>query len=176
MHRSAAVALAAFLLAACDDQGAPECPGEPVASFHFVGTRVAAGDPSIALDPVPATADCDAALGYPDSVDFYGTLSADAAGPAGALCRSPGPVLFGQRTGDRYLLEASAEGAVLGEACTGTCSAGLRLLVAGDVLREGGAAVSFAGVLVEVMSALPGSACGTCALPCAARYALTGTR
>jgi hypothetical protein len=38
-----------------------------------------------------------------------------------------------------------------------------------------GEAVSFAGVLVEVLSPVDGSACGTCTLPCAARYAITGT-
>jgi hypothetical protein len=115
MQRSAAVALA--LLAACEDEVAQDCPGEPVATFHFTG----------------------------------------------------------QRAGDSYLLETSTDGAVLGDECAPTCSAKLRLVVAGDVLRVDGEAVSFAGVLVEVLSAVDGSACGTCTPPCAARYAITGT-
>jgi hypothetical protein len=109
-------------------------------------------------------------------IPFDGTLSADPGNSAGALCRTRGPVLFGQRTGDHYRLETSTDGAVLGEECAPTCSAELRLLVAGDVVRVDAEAASFAGVLVEVMSAPAGTDCGTCTLPCAARYAITGTR
>lgn len=179
MIRSAAAALALALAAACTSQGEPaDCPGEPVGSFRFEGALVAAGDPAIAgLEP-PSTsgiADCPAAWYPPALPAFEGTLSADPATPAAALCRTSGTVLYGPRSGDRFVLETSTGGAVLGEECAPTCSASLRLVVAGDVGRDGGAAVSFTGVLVEVMSAAPGSLCGECALPCAARYALAGT-
>lgn len=177
MRRVLALALA--LVAACADESDVDCPGEPVATFHFTGTKVDAGDPSIAaLDPVPATPECGETFGYDEAPlePFYATLTADLASSAAALCRTRGPVLIGPRTGDRYLLETSTDGAVLGEECAPTCSAELRLLVAGDVVRVDGEAASFSGVLVEVMSKAAGSECGACTLPCAARYALQGTR
>ncbi len=150
MLRLAAAALAAALLAGCSEETGQSCPGEAVAALHFTGSKVARGDPSIAdFDPVKETQDCEAALGYePTIAPFDGTLSADAGNAAAALCRARGPVLYGQRTGDRYLLEVSTDGAVLGEECAPTCNAGLRLLVSGDVLWVDGDAAGFVGVLV----------------------------
>lgn len=171
--RLALVLVLPIALAACADEDAAVCPGEPVATFHFAGTKVAAGDP--ALDPAPDVPDCTDDLGFPAAIAFQGTLAADPASSAGTLCRAQGPVLFGTRAGDHFAVETSTDGAVLGEQCAPTCSAGLSLLVTGDVVRVDGAAASFSGLLVEVMSAAAGSACGACALPCAARYALEGT-
>lgn len=177
MQRPAAVALALALLA-CGEDDAQDCPGEPVARFHFTGARVARGDPAVAaIDPVPDAADCAEPLAYPSElVPFDGTLSAEPANPAGALCLARGPVLLGERSGDHYVVETGSAGAVLGKECADTCSAALRLVVAGDVVRVDGAPASFSGVLVEVMSALAEGTCGACSLPCAARYLVAGTR
>jgi hypothetical protein len=175
--RRRALALAVVLACTGEDRPA-SCPGEPVAIFRFEGTLVGAGDAAIAgLEPpsTSGTPDCPAAWFPAQLAGFEGTLAADPASPAAALCRTPGTVLYGPRTGDRFALETTTDGAVLGEQCAPTCSARLRLLVVGDVLRAGGEAVSFAGVLVEVMSAAAGGDCGACTLPCAARYALVGT-
>ena len=180
----AAATLAAAALAACGDAPGQECPGVPVARFSFTGTRIHLGDPALAgLDPVPAIPDCSPTVGpppYPDTLPgFSATLATDAATGAAALCRPVGIVLFGQRTGARYVVEGGTDGAVLAD-CSPTCSAALRLVVAGDVVADaGGAPATFQGVLVEVMSQVGGE-CGTClpppALACAARYTLVGTR
>jgi hypothetical protein len=179
-RRVAAAALVLALALACGGEAPPaSCPGEPVARFGFQGTLVGAADPRIAGQEPPSTAgtaDCPSAW-FPAQLEgFEGTLSADPASSAAALCRTPGTVLYGPRTGDHFVLETSTDGAVLGQQCAPTCSAGLRLVVAGDVVRDAAEPVSFAGVLVEVMSAAAGSICGACTLPCAARYALEGTR
>jgi hypothetical protein len=178
MVRVLAAALALSLAAACTrEEEAADCPGEPVATFAFAGTLVAAGDPATGWEP-PSTsgyADCPAEW-FPAALPgFEGTLSADPEAPAAALCRTSGTVLYGPRSGDRYDLETSTDGAVLGQECAATCNAALRLVVSGEVVRDAGAPSSFTGVLVEVMSAAQGSNCGSCALPCAARYALAGT-
>lgn len=184
MRRAATAIAFAAAVAACSDAPGQECPGVPVARFRFTGTRVYAGDPALTgLDPVPAVPDCSPVVGpppYPDALDpFEATLAADASTQAAALCRQVGIVLYGQRTGTRYVVEGSTEGAVLAS-CSPTCAAALRLVVAGDVLTDaGGAPATFQGALVEVMSHVDGD-CGTC-LPdpwqaCAARYALLGTR
>jgi hypothetical protein len=175
----APLALCAALLAACGGEDAAECPGEAVATFAFGGTKVDASDPAIAgVDPVPATPDCGTSVGHPAAGEplplFEATLSAGPASEAAALCTTRGVVLFGQRTGDRYVVETATSGAVL-SACGTSCTAAMRVLVAGDVVRADGAAVAFGGVLVEVMTAQDGAACGPCVLPCAARYALAGT-
>ena len=174
-----AFAAAATALGACSGSERQACPGEPIETFQFGGTRVAAGDPALAgLDPVPAAPDCVDAVGYPAIGEplppFAATLAADPGSQSVALCSSRGVVLFGQRSGPRYVVETGTSGAVLG-GCAATCTAAMRLVVAGDVTTApGGEPTAFTGVLVEVMSALEGSACGDCTLPCAARYAVTG--
>jgi hypothetical protein len=70
-------------------------------------------------------------------------------------------------------VEASSPGAVL-EACGPTCAATSRLVIVGDVLPDLESPQEFRGGLVEQLSASEGS-CDACVLPCAARYALTGT-
>jgi hypothetical protein len=174
-----AAALAVAALGACSDPPAQECPGEPVARFHFTGSLVAGGDPALAgLDPVPSDPDCVPPTGpqFPDALPaFDGLLAADPSTQSAALCRPTGIVLFGQRSGSRYSVEGSTDGAVLAS-CAATCSAALHLFVVGNVsLDGGGAPAGFEGVLVEEMSRVGAGDCGACTLPCAARYALAGT-
>lgn len=185
MSRAATLALAASALAACSSNPGQQCAGEPVAHFTFTGTRIYAGDPALTgLDPVPTIPDCSSAVGpppYPDTLPaFDATLAADPSTQAAALCRSRGIVLYGQRSGTRYSVEGTTDGAVLASCSPeGDCSASLHLFVAGDVLvAADGTPTGFQGVLVEEMSQEAGN-CGTCLPPpanaCAARYTLTGT-
>jgi hypothetical protein len=170
VRRGAVVAAAVAL--ACSTETPQSCPGEVVAEFTFEAvatTAIAAG-----LDPEPALTDCTAGLGFPATLDpFGGTLAADPASAAGALCRPRGPHLFGTRAGPRFRVETSSGGAVLG-VCGPTCAATSRLVITGDVLPDVAAPQEFRGALVEQLSPSEG-ACDACALPCAARYRLTGT-
>lgn len=171
-----ALALASAL-AACGGSDAQTCPGTAVATFLFTGTRVSKGDAALAgLDPDSDAPDCPAELAYPEGIAFSGTLAADPGSGAAALCKERGVVLFGQRSGARFVVELGTAGAVLG-GCAASCSALMRLTVAGDVAGspEGGP-TEFEGALVETLSAADGADCGACtpALPCEARYALTG--
>jgi hypothetical protein len=172
---SSLAALAAILLAACGSGAGSTCPGAPVAVLRFVGQHVVLGDPSLTpdLDPDTTVPDCEAALAYPDVLPgFVATLSADARTRVAALCRPEDVVLLGQRSGDRLTVETRTDGAVLG-GCAPNCSAEIRVVVTGDLLSTDGA-TTFRGSLVEI-TAQAGGSCGTCALPCAARYSLTGT-
>jgi hypothetical protein len=184
VHRTSLLVLVLAVAAtACSDTGGEECPGAPVADFAFSGARIPSGDPGLlGLDPVPAVPDCTAAVGpppYPEVLPgFRATLAADPSTQAAALCRPAKAILFGQRSGTRYVVESGTGGAVLA-ACSPSCTAALRLVVAGDVVAgPGGEPASFQGALVEVMSWVDGD-CGTClpepARACAARYALQGT-
>lgn len=186
MRRGPLLALALALAASaasCGEADETICPGEVVASFAFSGEKVPAGDPGLGgLDPVPAVPDCPDAVGYvddPENADlrFQATLAGDPTTQAAALCRPNGVVLYGQRSGSRYAVETATEGAVL-DGCSATCSAALRLHVVGDVLGAGTSEVSFAGILVEVLTFVAGD-CGTClteaAPSCAGRYTLTGS-
>lgn len=173
MKRAALLPLL-VLLAACAAEPTASCPGERVGSFAFSGTKTEAGTLAAGLDPDPALTDCAAAVGFPDPSlpPFTGTLSADATGPAAALCRSDGPVLFGTRSGTRWEIVNEADGAVLG-GCGPTCAAHSRMVIRGD-FPDASAPAEFSGALVEELTVMDG-ACGACVLPCAARYALTGT-
>lgn len=193
MIRRAALALAAAVAAlGCTGAEPSPCPGAAVGTFRFKARLVGRDDPrwSPALDPVPSYLDCtpdpldpDAPIRYPIALaPFDGTLAADGATGAAALCRPNGVVLEGERTGaSSYAVEASAESAVL---CDAACAAALRVIVAGDVVPDpGGGAASFSGVLVEVLAGARGT-CDAClpAVPatspperaCAARYVLSG--
>lgn len=176
-----AISLSLLLAAACTETDEAACPGEVVATFTFSGAKVSAGDPALdGLDPAPAVPDCPPEVGYGATLTpFPATLAADASTQAAALCRGRGVVLFGLRSGSRYVVETATGGAVLG-ACSPSCSAELRLVVAGDVVADaGGQPASFQGALVEVMKHVDGD-CGGC-LPeptrsCAGRFAIAGTR
>jgi hypothetical protein len=193
--RPAARALAAALAlaAACDAEEPQSCPGEPVAALTFAGARVAAGDAALAgLDPAPAVADCvPAAVGDPclaaepptcEALPGFSATLSDAGAQAAALCRPNGVVLLGRWTGSRVVVEAGNQGAVLG-ACSTSCTASLRLVVAGDVAGAPPDPVSFHGALVEVLTRAGGD-CDAC-LPevpgepgvraCAMRYVVDGT-
>ncbi len=164
--------LAALLVTACSPEAAPSCPGERVASFVFDADFPTSGL-APGLDPDPALTDCDPAVGFPSALQFRGTLSADATGSGGALCRSAGPILFGTQDGVRWQVEDSADGAVLG-GCGPTCAASSHVFIRGDVFPDTTAPATFAGALVEQLTFDDG-ACGPCVLPCAKRYALDGT-
>jgi hypothetical protein len=162
--------LAALLLASCTTEPEQSCPGGIVATLAFTGERTAAGQLGTGLDPDPALPDCAAAVGFPGSLPpFVASLAGDAVGPAGALCRADGAVLFGSRSAARWTLESTADGAVLG-GCDPTCAARSRVVITGD-LAAGPA--GFSGGLVEQLSRT-GGACGACVLPCAARHTLVG--
>lgn len=174
--RLASLALAAVLLAACEGEEAAECPGESVATFAFTGTKVPKGDATIADDDPFTERDCGTGVGYEPVTaiaPFTATLAAGPEGEAAALCRTGGVVYFGQRSGDHYRVETGTEGAVLG-GCAPGCSADVRHVVEGDVLLVDGAP-AFDGVLVELMTPVDPAACGSCELPCAARFSLAGT-
>ncbi len=179
MKRAALLPLL-VLLAACAPEPTASCPGERVGSFAFSGCTPGsegcsslALDPDLDLDPNPALPDCAAAVGFkPSLTPFAGTLSADATGPAAALCRSDGPVLFGNRIGTRWEIVNESDGAVLG-GCGPTCAAHSRVEIRGDLVSDASAPAGFTGALVEQLTLVDG-ACGACVLPCAARYALTG--
>jgi hypothetical protein len=171
----AAALLAALSLAACSPDAQQSCPGEPVAAFTFDATLVTTPLPAD-LDPEPALTDC-TRLDFPKKlVPFDGTLATDAAAPprsAGALCRSTGQMLFGTRTGTRWVVQMSSGGAVL-DACGPTCAASSLVVIRGDVLPDLASADEFRGALVEKLTRSEGD-CSACALPCAARYDLVGT-
>jgi hypothetical protein len=182
--RRARIALLLAAIAGCSDPPAQECPGAPIAQFHFGGTLIFRDDPELAgLDPVPAIPDCSTAesdpLAFPPVLpEFDGLLAADPATQVAALCRQRGFVLFGQRSGAHYAVENTTDGAVL-SSCSQTCTAALRLVVVGDVTGGADAPLSFAGWLVELMTKVGAGDCGTCPLgplapSCAARYKLTG--
>ena len=179
MLRAAAPLALAALLAACDGPSGASCPGQRVAALHFTGTRVARGDGGIAgLDPAEALPDCAPDVGYPAVGEplppFDAVLAQDPVTAAAAMCRGGGVVLYGERTGTRYTVETGTPGAVLGT-CAATCTAALRLVIAGDVAGDAsGAVIGFKGGLFETMSALEGSVCGACTLPCQARYTVSG--
>ncbi len=176
MTRTALLLLAA-LLAACTTEEAQSCPGEQVGSFSFIGGRVAKGAPEIALfDPVPDLPDCGVDPGFPTTITpFSATLASDATGTAGVLCRANGPVLFGTRADNRWMVSDSTDGAVLA-ACDPTCAARSDVSIRGDVVPDAISPTGFQGALVEQLTQTAGS-CGACGAPlsCAARYQLTGT-
>jgi hypothetical protein len=172
MPSRAAPLVLATLLASCTAEAETSCPGETVGVFAFTGTSPPLAASAAELDPDPSLTTCAVALGFPATVAFDGTLAADPVGSAAALCRS-GPVFFGTHTGARWDVEAASDGAVLA-ACGSTCAGHSRTIVRGDVGPDPSAPTSFQGALVEQLTASGGD-CSGCALPCAARYALTGT-
>jgi hypothetical protein len=168
--RSALLLLA--VLASCTSEAAPPiCPGEEVAqlSFEFVPATAAL---AAGLDPYGNVTDCPSTLVAPEPRRFAATLSAEPAGTAGALCRSTGAIMYGTRTGSRWEVALGSDGAVLAP-CGATCAARSDTSVRGDVAPEPDAPTSFTGALVEKFSRTDGE-CGSCPLPCAVRYDLTG--
>ncbi len=178
MTRAALLALF-VLLAACTTEAPQSCPGGQVGTFSFSGDKVDAGVLAPGLDPDPALTDCSVLMGFPGpsttgpSLAFQGTLASDATGSAGILCRTNGPVLFGTRSGTRWVVEDSSDGAVLA-GCDLTCAAHSNVIISGDVVPDAISPTDFQGALVEQLIMTGGSCGSTCALPCAARYTLAG--
>jgi hypothetical protein len=170
--RPALLALATLSasLAACGASGRGDCPGDTIGVFDLAGTRNLASDPA---DPtIPA---CPPETGFDDApIAFSGTLSSDAGTSGAAFCsgRDHAETLFGSRSGDAVHLEATTSGAILG-GC-GACAAELTIILDGTVQRDSaGAATGFGGSYIERMRRIEGD-CGTCPLPCDARYDVTG--
>jgi hypothetical protein len=163
--------LLAVPLGACGRSDPDACPGQPIGTFSFAGVRDLAAAPGGA----PA---CPPETGYGDApIAFRGTLSSDAQTLGAAFCsgRALAANLFGQRSGDAVLVEASTTGAVLG-GCGASCATDLTVVLRGTVTRDAaGAASGFDGEYVERMERIAGD-CGACPLPCDARYDVTGTR
>jgi hypothetical protein len=175
--RLVVVALVALVAAgACTSDSAEECPGEAVATLAFTGVRVSQGALDPALEPDPAAPDCEAGLGYPaELAPFTGAVSTDPASGTAALCRTGegAQPLYGTLASGRLAVETATDGAVLGSPCAEGCVATLALALRGSFSGTG-PELRFDGAVVERLAVRAGAACGGCALPCAARYAVTG--
>lgn len=164
---AAASLLACAALAGCTAADA-RCPGEAVAALALTGVRELAPDPEVAT--------CGAAVGYDDrSIALAGTLS-DATGSDGAaFCpdREHAATLFGARDALTYDVSVELPGAVLG-GCGPACAATLAVTLRGTLVPGTGAEPgAFTGTYEERLEAASG-ACGACALPCVARYQVSG--
>jgi hypothetical protein len=160
---------AAVAAVGCSPDAPQSCPGQAVFDATFDGSLVRG---PVAGDPWPALPRCPDALLHPERLaPFFGTLAADE-GDAAALCRA-GVVLFGTRSGAHWDVRASSGGAVL-PACDLSCTATSAVAVVGDLVPDPDNPTTFEGALVEQLARREGS-CDACALPCAARYVLTGT-
>jgi hypothetical protein len=143
------------------------CPGDVQAQFQLSAVLVdgAACQAAIQAAAAPALA---------ASISFTG---ADAA----AVCpsRPLAEPILGARSGDVIDVVASAEPAAA-SGCT--CSVRVVERVSGTVTRDAtGAATGFTGELVDEVAAADGGPCtaaagSTCLVPCAVRWALTGSR
>lgn len=163
-----AVALALAGLAGCASSPGEPCPGELLAALRVEGVRDDAGTGCVsppdggwsapaALAPFDATFRWDAETG---------TLAYCAGGPHAAVLR-------GTRDGDHLRAAVTVPGAVLGR-CAATCLPLMTVEIEGDLSGGGGAPLAFAGTLTETFDGGAGP-CGACQLPCASRYAVTGT-
>jgi hypothetical protein len=177
----AAPVLAALLaaLAACSASPSSTCPFGPVVALELTGTRSAAGGLAAGLDPAPAVSDCPLPgtldpIGFPTTIAFSGTLAANEGDVRAALCRTGATNLVGSRADARWSVHSDSPGAMLG-GCGATCSAVSRVTVVGDLTPGATAPTGFSGALVEELDYDAGD-CGSCALPCAGRYTLTGVK
>jgi hypothetical protein len=165
MARTArALALAATgLLAACSKASQEPCPGQPVGTFRFTVTDLGTPRPYCAAVPAEGTTVVGA---------FSGTLSQDAGLGTVALCldSSKASPYYGRVEDGVFTLTASSGLAVLG-VCGENCATSSVLTIEGSL--DGGG--TFAGTLTEAFEFSSGD-CGTCVLPCAAVYGLTGVR
>lgn len=148
-----------------------------MARLEISGPRAAAGTLGAGLDPDPALPDCGEGIPYPDPLPpFTATISTDPASGTAALCRTDPEAeqLFGTlASGGRLDVSASTEGAVLGDPCAAACVATMTLTVRGTLSGQG-ASLRLDGAVVERLAPRAGADCGSCVLPCAARYAAAG--
>jgi hypothetical protein len=173
VHHRPACLLLTLLAAGCSQsvESIP-CPASPVAFLHVQGllTQVscAGGAPAAGVNSL-----------FPSTVDFYGTVTFAPGGSTAALClASPGAEpLVGTRTADQVDVSLTTTGALL-SGCDAACAVTVAQRVTGTLQRDpGGAPTGFTGELQDVETldpAVPGAACGPCATPCQATYALTG--
>jgi hypothetical protein len=171
VRRRLTLALAAFLAGACTHQDTSQCLGTPVGTFTFTLHDPGGNPPDCRATP-PAGSDV---VG-----SFVGTLSVDPGLGTAALCtdRSGASPYRGQVVEGVYGLTAPGGLAVLA-ACGQNCATSSSLAVAGSIVKTPDPAdpavvvTRFEGTLTESFT-FSGGDCGTCALPCAATYTLTG--
>jgi hypothetical protein len=163
-----ALLLLVILAAGCSDsvESFP-CPGTPVATMGFTGTRT---DLSCA----------ETNSIYPATVKFTGTISQSASDSSAALCgiRPKAEPLVGTLVADLLDVSLDTRGALLGS-CDPRCAVTVTQRVNGMLARDpGGAVIGFAGTLVDTATldgTVSGASCGPCLTPCHATYLLTRT-
>lgn len=162
----AALAVAALLACGEEDETAP-CPGDPIATFAFVGGGAIAAPPLLAGEAaLPACPDVPADLAFTATLTFTGE-------DAAALCtyRKFSEVATGTRGGDAIDV-ATVTRAIFSQ-CGEGCLVDVQERVAGTLLPSASAPESFEGALVDtIQPAASPALCGDCLLPCAARYGI----
>jgi hypothetical protein len=146
------------------------CPGSPVASLAFKGTRTAVscagGAPAAGLDSL-----------YPATVSFTATITFLASGTDAALCLATprAEPLLGTRVADQIDVALETRGALL-SGCSASCAVTVHQQVTGTLQRNPGGAVSgFTGTLVDQATldgTVTGAGCSPCTTPCQASYTL----
>jgi hypothetical protein len=168
-----ALLLLSLLAAGCSESvEAVACPGVPIATFTFSGTRTlvgcAGGEPAAGAGTL-----------YPEAVSFTGTISSSASGAIAALCVAHpwAEPLVGTRVADLVDLTLETRGALFG-GCNSRCAVTVRQQVTGSLQRAaGGEPSSFTGTLVDqatLDATVSGADCQPCTTPCQATYAITG--
>jgi hypothetical protein len=169
IRAAALLAVAAFL--ACDDEPDRErCVGEPVARLAFEGGGALPVPPLL-----PGEVALPACPGVPADVAFTATIAFTGDDTA-ALCtnRPFAAVATGPREGDAIDVSTITSRAILTQ-CGEGCLVEVRERLAGTLLPSAAAPERFEGALVDtVFPAASPTLCGTCALPCAARYGILG--
>jgi len=168
-----ALFLLPFFAAGCN--ASPEtypCPGTPVATFAFGGTRAqmscAGGAPAAGANAI-----------YPDQITtFTGTISAASSSATAALCvaRPGAEPLVGTLLADTLDVALDSRGALLA-GCNARCAVTIHQQVTGTLLRQpDGTPSGFTGTLVDqatLDTTVAGADCTPCTTPCTATYALS---
>lgn len=168
-----ALLLLSLVAAGCSESvDTVACPGVPIATFLFNGTRTLVG----CTGGEPLTG---ANTLYPPTVSFTGTISSTASGATAALCVAHpwAEPLVGTRVADQLDLSLETRGALLGD-CNSRCAVTVRQQVTGSLQRAaGGEPSGFTGTLVDqatLDATVTGADCQPCTTPCQATYAITG--
>lgn len=168
-----AVAVVALVVgsAACGREATAErCPGHAVATLAFTGDASTPPPLLPGEDPLPAC------TGVPENVAFTATIALGEDGATAALCtsRAYSAAARGTRSGDAIDVSTVTARAVLSQ-CADTCVVEVRERVAGTLLPSADAPERFEGAVVDtVYPSGTSSLCGSCSVPCSARYAITG--